>query len=316
LLLALAASLIVALQAPERQEANERELYSVDGGLQAEGLQSLPQDYSQIPREQPREVPELGPPLPGDLGGPILSAQGRPPPGQLGPQVDQARTEEENAARTSGLFVDARTQTAAMAPPLAEQQETAASLQTANSPYVIQAGTVIPAALISGIRSDTPGLITAQVTRPVHDSATGQHMLIPQGARLIGRHGSDVSFGQRRLQAIWTRLIFPDGRSIALENLPAADLQGFAGLEDQVDNHWDRLFLAAGLSTILNLGAEISADAESDTARALRDGFQGTIGGASEDIIRRQLDIAPTLTIRPGFPITVIVARDLELEPL
>uniref|UniRef100_A0A973VWP6 TrbI/VirB10 family protein n=1 Tax=Bradyrhizobium septentrionale TaxID=1404411 RepID=A0A973VWP6_9BRAD len=106
------------------------------------------------------------------------------------------------------------------------------------SPFVVQAGTVIPAALITGIRSDLPGQITAQVTEAVYDSPTRRARLIPQGARLIGTYDSQVAFGQSRVLLVWTRLIMPNGRSIVLERQPGADASGYAGLEDEVDNHW------------------------------------------------------------------------------
>src|SRR4029077_5676053 len=127
------------------------------------------------------------------------------------------------------------------------------------SPFVIQAGTIIPAALITGIRSDLPGQITAQVTETVYDSPTGRFLLIPQGARLIGIYDSQVAFGQSRVLLFWTRLIMPNGRSIVLERQPGADTAGFSGLEDEVDNHWGALFKAALLSTLLGVGSELGS---------------------------------------------------------
>jgi type IV secretion system protein VirB10 len=109
---------------------------------------------------------------------------------------------------------------------------------------ILQAGSVIPAALLTGIRSDLPGLVTAQVTENVYDSPTGAILLIPQGARLIGAYNSQIAFGQSRVQLVWTRLIMPDGASILLDNQPAADPAGYAGLHDRVDNHWGMLFKA------------------------------------------------------------------------
>ena len=183
------------------------------------------------------------------------------------------------------------------------------------SPYVVQAGAVIPAALVTGLRSDLPGQITAQVTSNVYDSPTGRFLLIPQGARLIGEYDSRVAFGQSRMLLVWTRLILPNGRSIVLERQPGADQAGYAGLEDGVNNHWGRLFIAAGLATVLNIGVELGADDDDDIARAIREGTQDTIGRAGDEIVRRQLSIPPTLTIRPGFPVRVMVTRDLILEP-
>uniref|UniRef100_UPI00406D475A TrbI/VirB10 family protein n=1 Tax=Sphingomonas sp. NY01 TaxID=2968057 RepID=UPI00406D475A len=184
------------------------------------------------------------------------------------------------------------------------------------SPYVVQAGAVIPAALITGIRSDLPGQITAQVTENVYDSPTGRLLLIPQGARLIGQYDSGIGFGQRRVLLAWTRLIFPNGRSIVLERLPGADAQGYAGLEDGVDHHWWDLAKAAGLSTLLSVGAQAGSSGEQgDLARALRQGASDGISQTGRQVVGRQLDIAPTLTIRPGFPVRVLVGRDLILEP-
>ena len=139
------------------------------------------------------------------------------------------------------------------------------------SPYVLQAGAVIPAALITGLRSDLPGQITAQVTEDVYDSPTGKFLLIPQGARLIGQYDAQVAFGQSRALLVWNRLIMPNGRSIVLERQPGADPEGYAGLEDEVDNHWGMLFKAAILSTLLSVGSEAGANNnENALVQALR----------------------------------------------
>lgn len=183
------------------------------------------------------------------------------------------------------------------------------------SPYVVQAGTVIPAALITGIRSDLPGQITAQVTEQVYDSPTGSYLLIPQGARLIGQYDSQVAFGQSRVLLVWNRLIMPDGSSIVLERLQGADTQGFSGLEDEVDYHWGQLFKAAALSTLLGIGTELSSDDESDIASAIRESAQDSASDIGQQIVGRQLNIQPTLTIRPGYPVRVIVNRDLVMKP-
>lgn len=183
------------------------------------------------------------------------------------------------------------------------------------SPFVLQAGAVIPAALITGIRSDLPGQITAQVTETIYDSPTGRILIIPQGTRLIGQYDNNVQFGQRRALLVWNRLIFPNGRSIVLERLPGADSQGYAGLEDGVDYHWWDLAKAAALSTLLGVGAELATDDNDRLIAAIQDGTQDTINQAGQQTIQRQLQIAPTLTIRPGFPVRVIVTRDLVLEP-
>ena len=194
--------------------------------------------------------------------------------------------------------------------------ESAERLQAPSSPYVVQAGTVIPAALLTGIRSDLPGEITAQVSEDVFDSPTGRYRLIPQGSRLVGQYDSQVAFGQSRVLLVWTRLILPDGRSIVLERLPGADPAGNAGLQDGVDNHWGQLFKAAALSSILGIGTQIGVgDNENGLIQALRQGPADTLNQAGQQVIGRSLNIQPTLTIRPGFEIRVLVNRDLVLEP-
>jgi len=338
-------ALIYALQTREAGPGGE-ELYSVDNRSTADGLAGLPRDYS---------GPVLGPPLPGDLGGPILDAQNRgqpvvPPPMAGAPGMDQEeqrRLAEDEAARTSRVFFQtearpvagstaggAMTDFAGMGltgptgTPTAQDRQSAflnapVDRRTVSpdrvaapaSPYVLQAGAVISAALITGIRSDLPGQITAQVTENIYDSPTGHILLVPQGTRVIGEYSNDVGFGQRRVLLVWNRLIMPNGRSIVLERQPGADGQGYAGLEDGVDYHWWDLAKAAGLSTLLSIGTELAVDDDDRLVRAIRDGAQDTINDAGQQIVRRQLNVQPTLTIRPGFPVRVIVTRDLVLEP-
>jgi type IV secretion system protein TrbI len=185
-------------------------------------------------------------------------------------------------------------------------------LENPVSHYVVQAGSVIPAALITGMRSDLPGEVTAQVTENVYDSPTGRYLVIPQGAKLIGTYDSQVAFGQDRLLLVWTRLMLPNGRSIVLERQPGADSQGFTGLEDEVDQHWDRLFMGAVLSTVIGIGAELGSN-DSAIASALRQGSSNSLSQTGQQITQRNLNIQPTLTIRPGFPVRVIINRDLVL---
>jgi type IV secretion system protein VirB10 len=177
----------------------------------------------------------------------------------------------------------------------------------------------IPAALITGVRSDLPGQITAQVTETVYDTPSGRIRLIPQGARLIGSYDSQVAFGQSRVLLVWGRLIMPNGRSIVLERQQGADAAGYSGLNDEVDNHWKELLGAAALSTLLGVGSELGSGADNgnNTAilQALRLGAANSLNQTGQQIVRRNLNIQPTLTIRPGFPVRVIVNRDLVLEP-
>lgn len=287
-----------------------------------EGLQALPDDY-----EAP---PKLGPPLPGDLGRPILKAQERADDA-LKPDGNAANQDEQRAIR-SGLFArvettrddkaaDRESRSAGItgdsvgkaAPPEGRGGETDA---ISFSHYVLQAGAIIPAALITALNSNLPGPVTAQVTENVYDSPTGRYLLIPQGSRLIGSYDNRVGYGQDRILILWTRLLLPDGRSIPLDNLMGADVAGQSGIEDEVDHHWDRLLFAAGLSTLLGIGAELGANDQSDIARAIRDSAQDTIGRTGNDIVRRQLDTPPTITVRAGFPMRVMVTRDIVIEPI
>jgi type IV secretion system protein VirB10 len=352
--LGIGGTLIYALRPAAPREA--KELYSTDSRA-AEAITSGPKDYAQAPR--------LGPPLPGDLGRPIVSAQERGanvPPPSIGSQPDQAdpraraeeaarqrAQQERDAARTSSVFLgggaagaggasmqlaaspaSAAPATAQADVPQGDQAGKRAFMAQAPnqrtvslerltapaSPNIVQAGSIIPAALITGIRSDLPGQITAQVTQNVYDSPTGRILLIPQGARLIGEYDSQIAAGQTRVLLAWDRLILPDGRSIVLERQPGADGAGYAGLQDGVDQHWGGVLKAAMISTLLGVGTGLGSDNDSDLARALRLGTQDTINQAGQQIVRRQLGIQPTLTIRPGYPLRVIVTRDLVLESI
>src|SRR5262249_13758430 len=264
------------------------ELYSTDHHNVADGLTALPHDYAGISHD----VPRLGPPLPADLGHLTATAEGQS--ASIGLDAEQQRANQETeAARTSKVFAST---TAAVTPQHAASQETPTNTASSSdeafsqngqdrkllfvkapvdrrttapdrlsrpaSPFVVQAGTVIPAALITGIRSDLPGQLIAQITENVYDSPTGRARLIPQRARLIGSYDSEVAFGQSRVLLVWTRLIMPNGRSIVLERQQGADAGGYSGLEDGVDNHWAELFKAALLSTTLGVGAELGSGAD------------------------------------------------------
>lgn len=347
--LGIAAALFFALQ-PHRQTAGS-ELYNTNTRSTPDGLANLPRDYTGLPRN----APQLGPPLPGDLGRPILNA-GAPAPGMPTPAApadpEQQRIAQEiEAARISRLFSTtnfrqtpgapgpaAAAPCAGPTPPvaatgstdLASQDHKLAFLngtvdrrtvspdrvQPPASPYVLQAGAVIPGALLTGLRSDLPGQVTAQVTEDVYDSPTGKFLLIPQGARLVGQYDAQIAFGQSRALLVWNRLIMPNGRSIVLERQPGADPEGYAGLEDEVDNHWGMLFKAAILSTILSVGSEAGTSSdENNLVQALRRGASDSISQTGRQVVQRSLNIQPTITIRPGFPVRVLVTHDLVLEP-
>jgi type IV secretion system protein VirB10 len=323
-----------------------------------EALANAPASYGQVPR--------LGPPLPGDLGRPILEHQRslETPPGSGDPatptDADRARDAAEaerqrraaaqEAARASGVIVQLAGRGAAAEPTrgaepgpaaadvgAAAEPPTAApgaqqgrsgfgrsepgdtnphALRPAASPWTLTAGTVIPASLITGLNSDLPGTVFAQVTENVRDSATGRTVLIPQGARLIGSYDSVVAYGQRRAMLVWQRIVLPDGASVRLDNMPATDLSGYAGVEDEVDFHTWRLLKGIALSTLLGVGTELSlGSGESDLVRAVRESTQQNAARAGDRITARNLDVQPTITARPGWPLRAVVHKDLVLRP-
>lgn len=325
-----------------RQVAQESELSQPMSKPASDALSGLPSSYG--------DAPKLGPPLPGDLGRPILRAQqqadGVVPPAR----VDTAEAERQQrladlkAARESGLMAQVQS---SRATPVSLSVDPAASgsgtpqapaatgtrkeqfasardrdgdLNSGNlvapvSPSSLLTGSVIAASLITGLNSDLPGMVTAQVTQNVFDTVTGNILLIPQGARLIGKYDSVVAFGQRRALVVWQRLILPDGGSIRLDNMPATDPAGYAWLTDKVDFHTWTLLKGVAIATLLGVGSELSISGESDLVQAIRESAQSNTARAGDQIAQRNLDIQPTITIRPGAPVRVLVTRDLILTP-
>lgn len=370
----LGGALILALYPSHPKDARAAQPdYSVQNRPVADRFNGLPKDYTQA-LPPPQSVPRLGAPLPGDLGKPILDAQGKtidpadssalaspvtgapPSYAATSPAAGSATPQAQlrDAARQSQLFTQAGKAGDAPLPAAqalpdanalgaldssvdASRPETSAPasrqvaflnqgrdrlttsperLQPPPSPYLILAGSIIPAALITGIRSDLPGQVTAQVSQNVYDSLTGRFLLIPQGSRLIGQYDDAIAFGQNRVLLAWTRLILPDGKSLILDKASGADAQGLAGLSDQTDYHGSGVLQAAALSTVLSLGAEAgSSGKDSEIIKALRSGAADSISRTGQQVVERQLNIQPTLTIRPGFPVRVILTRDLVLEP-
>ena len=356
---------IWSLQPHRRGAGEQNELYNVDRVSKSEGLDGLPSDYSKLPK-----VPELGPPLPGDLGPAIVASQQPVTPTYAPPghdPEDALRKEADAAAASSVFFRSGKPgQTAGVAvqatpgapgmgnalaafDPLAagpastaaqpadptavqnrqDQKEAflqggsvetrnSGNLQMPASPYQVMAGTVIPAALVTGIKSDLPGDVIATVTEPVYDTATGKFLLIPQGSRILGRYNSQVSYGQSRVQMVWNRIILPDTSSLTLDNLVGTDPAGYAGVEDEVDRHWGRILAGAALTTLLGVGAELAApENRQDGNRIIiagRDGLQDSVNQVGQEMTRRNMNIQPTLTARPGLPVRIIVNRDLVLR--
>ena len=334
----------------------------------ADAVADLPGDYSKVKAD----TPVLGPPLPGDLGRPILehqrglASQGDGPvAGTRAPTAAQQGAEAERQriasqayqAREAGVLVQssgwAATSAAADAAAVTVPGQSASSgvagllaldpekdqnnqqrkidfmaqqamggtasahrLEAPASPYQLMAGSIIAASLVTGLNSDLPGMVVAQVTEPVFDTVTGRILLIPQGARLIGSYDSVVAFGQRRALLAWQRIILPDGSSIQIDNLPATDAAGYAGLADKVDLHTWQLLKGVTLSTLLGVGTQLSLGSdESDLVRAIRQSTQQSANQAGQQIVSKNLDIQPTIIVRPGWPLRIVVHKDITLRP-
>lgn len=347
----------MALKPTVFRHVAEQEAQSQPGGRATpDALSGLPAGYGDVPR--------LGPPLPGDLGRPILEHQRAMATetgvggAQVAGQAEAAERERQladlKAARQSGILVQERQSvsgtaiegTTAPATTPSPPAGTAATIidQTRDpnaqgrkaefvgtldphgptnphalaqpaSPYTLSAGSVIAASLITGLRSDLPGLVTAQVTERVFDSATGHVLLIPQGARLVGSYDSVVAFGQKRALLVWQRIILPDGSSMQIDNEPATDPSGYAGLQDKVDFHTWALLKGVVLSTLLGVSSELALSGQSDLVQAIRTSTQDSVSRAGDQITQRNLGVQPTITIRPGAPVRLVVHRDLILAP-
>jgi len=344
---------------PTKLEADQN-VPSADRVTRAEGLNRLPKDYASIPKLGPPlgELGRAQLSAEQSAGIPALPEQGnfRPNAEEEALRAERLRMQsEDREAQKAQVFVQLR-QRHDDAHRLAGDSNDAGSsedrpsgpshddpnnqdrkeaftrsksdsliyasgtVQTPRSPYQLMAGAVIPAALWTGIDSDLPGEIVATVTENVFDTVTGRTLLVPQGSRLVGQYDSHVAFGQRRVLLVWTRLIMPDGSSIILDRIPATDTQGRAGLEDGVNWHWDRIFSAAAVSTLIGVASELavpeSRGGQGNTVVfATRSSLQDTVNQVGQELTRRNLDIQPTLTIRPGFPVRAIVNKDLILRP-
>lgn len=190
------------------------------------------------------------------------------------------------------------------------------SLQKPVSPFTLMAGSIIPASLVTGLNSDLPGFVIGQVTENVYDTVSGRYLLIPQGTKIIGKYDSVVAFGQKRALVVWQRLIRPDGSSMVIDNLPATDEGGYAGLEDQVDFHTWSLLKGVALATLLGVGSELTlGNNRNDLVSALEQSAVKNTDQAGQSFVQRQLDVQPTLIVRPGWPLRIIVHKDLVLEP-
>jgi type IV secretion system protein VirB10 len=343
------------------------ELYAGGAKGTPDGLAALPKDYSQIAKPKP----QLGPPLPGDLGPPILEREKQLGINPSGPNAEDeaARAErlrlaqQAQQAREAGVFFQltqqrgsgAASASATVGSPgaaaLAQESEPESgspqlrldldrdqndqqrkndfvnqaaarsiyndhALQTPASPFEVLAGTVISASLLTGLDSDLPGLVTAQITEDLRDSVSGHILLVPQGSKLIGSYDSVVAFGQSRALVVWQRIVMPDGSSIQIDNLPATDAAGYAGLEDEVDYHTWTLLKGIAMSTLLGVGTQVTfGSGQSNLVQAIQQSTQQSANQAGQRIVEKDLNIQPTLRVRSGWPLRVIVHKDLILRP-
>lgn len=327
----------------------------VAGKVSDEAVRSLPRTYAMVPKLGPPLPGDLGRAILDRQRHIALLPDTRPMVAGGSPTPQRVGTDDIKAARESSLLVTisersgitaapAPTQDASSRPspgieassislvsdrdPNAQQRKidfvrengrnedfNPHQITPARSPYILAAGSIIAASLITGLRSDLPGMVTAQVTEQAFDSATGRILLIPQGARLIGSYDSVVAFGQRRALVIWQRLLFPDGSSIRLDNMSAADPSGYAGLEDKVDFHTWSLLKGAALSTLLGVGAELQFSGRGDLVQALRQSTQQSVSRAGDQLTSRNLQVQPTISIRPGALVRLVVHQDLNLKP-
>jgi len=347
--LAIAATAWIALSPTSfKLAASGDEMFEAREARSPEALAAAPGSYDAIPK--------LGPPLPGDLGRPILAHQrklaGESEAMPADPAADAVAAAREKAladqaaARQSAVLMSLGGRggaaellgagTASVSAKPGETVQAAAGIGPATgntaaagttevsahriqppaSPWIVSSGSIIAANLVTGLDSDLPGIVVAQVSENVYDSITGRTLLIPQGARLLGRYESNIAFGQRRAFVVWQRIIWPDGSSLTLDNAPASDAAGYAGLADKVDFHSWALLKGVGLATLLGVGTELGFGSdESELVRAMRESAQTNGARAGDRIVERNLDIPPTIRVRPGWPFRVIVHRDLVLAP-
>ena len=233
--------------------------------------------------------------------------------GQGSVQSAAAQPSPAELARTSAIMFE-REGDSPNAGREADRLET--QLTPPRSRYELMAGAVVPAALVTELNSDQPGRAIAQVTQNVFDSVSGAHLLIPQGARLIGTYDSQTTYGDRRLTIVWNRLIFPNGWSISLRGMEGTDASGAAGLADRTDNHLDRLASAVGLSAIISVVADNAQDDDQDSfSQSVGDAAAAEAAQTGSRIVERELSVRPTLRIRAGGAVRLLVTRDIEFRP-
>ncbi|HKQ71958.1 MAG TPA: TrbI/VirB10 family protein, partial [Polyangiaceae bacterium] len=231
---------------------------------------------------------------------------------QQGPQSNAPQDTDPNLQSRKNAFVDAPG-------PSKTKDYLSAPVRHPKSPYEVKAGTIIPAVLITAINSDLPGPVIGQVRENVYDTVSGNHLLIPQGSRLLANYDSMVAWGQERVLVCWNRLILPNGDSVNLECMPAGDLEGAAGLTDEVNEHWWRIMKGAAVASLLAATATGVAGSTQGFNPTVPQTFArnaaGEINQVGQQITRRNINIQPTITVRPGFSVNVMVTKDMIIQP-
>jgi type IV secretion system protein TrbI len=379
--LAVLFAFVQAFTPTDRRAGKKDEAGQATSASRAENLNRLPNDYERLAEQRAQEansVPQLGPPMPGELGAtelaykreleansasdPVLASYPSnagtiTPVQQQRQQIEMDRLQRASTARNSGTGFSSKSVTVTselnttgnpdfpsglnQAPTVGESSKSrddanrqddkqvfldsrklnAAQLESRLIPTpssFIGAGTIIPALFLTGINSDLPGMITAQVSQAIYDTTTGRRIVIPQGAVLIGEYDSRVTFGQNRVLLVWQRIRFPNGTSLNLEGMPGVDMSGYTGVTDKVNNHWGKLTAAVVLSSVLAASTAttqgstfdvVNPSAQQQAAQAAGESISQT----GQKLVDRVSKVQPTLEIRPGQRVAVMVSKDLIL---
>lgn len=235
----------------------------------------------------------------------------------MNPAVGASSPQIGGLGQTAYNSQNAQTQKVAFAQTPSSPDVLGTTLQNPVASLVVSTGSIIPAILQTGINSDLPGEITAVVSQNVYDSRTGNSILIPQGSKLIGIYDSNISYGQSRVLMVWNRIIYPNGQYIDLGSMPGADLSGYSGISDQVNNHYLRLYANALLMSLFSAGIQLSqpqtnTNTQNPTSGQIIAGAVGQqLGQVGAAQAQKNMNIQPTLNIRPGDGFNVLVTRDI-----
>jgi type IV secretion system protein TrbI len=286
-----------------RLDEYNREREALEAATSVKG--NLPSEQTQRSEQQPNDPLQA-------IQTALINARTSQPsnlqPAGLGPQEQRTEYERQNDQDQKGGFGQ---------PHKEESEYLGRERNAALGKYEVKAGWLIPAVLEQQLNSDLPGLIRALVRENVYDTVSGKYILIPAGSTLVGIYNSHVGYGQKALQAVWRRLIFPDGSSLSLGGFEGDDSEGAAGFRDQVDNHWVRIFSGALLTSLFAAGIEISQGQNSSVLTQPSYGQQvgqavgQQVGQVGVEVTRRNLNIQPTIVVRPGYRFFVRVEKDL-----